>query len=337
MVKQSIKKGKSIHKTLKENLLKDFKIKIICFLFAICSYIFIGIIQRDNESFICDLKIERINDGLIISNSIPATVKITVYDRKAVFSKINKEDFNVKLNINADEPGNYNYHIEWTTPKDINSFFSVIEVVPDVVNVHLERLVEKSVPTNLNYYNLEPNYSIKDISISPQYVRISGPESYINSINYIDTEKINLKGEFDSIKREIPIPPHNNLRIIGKNTVTVSFSIVSEKLSRRIECHNLLFKNLNSNFIAVFKNPPIYVNLMGNKQILSEISNLDVNISVDCSSIKNIGEYKMAIEVPLLKNVEITSVNPNVVTILISSKNIEELEEELETRVENRD
>ena len=333
MIKKKLKKGKNINKTIKERFLKDFRVKIICFLLALFSFIFIGIIQRDDQSFVCNLEVEGIEDGLVISNSIPTNIKITVYDRKVVLSKISNEDFNVKLVVDAKEPGNYNYRVSWSVPKNIQSLFSTIELEPNNVNVCLEKLVEKSVPTNLNYYNLESNYSIKDMSISPQYVRIVGPESYTKNINYIDTEKISLRGEFDNFKRDVPliIPPNtHNLKIIGKDSATVSFSIVSDRVSRSFECHKILFKNLDSDLAATFKNPPIYVTLTGNKQILYEISSLDINISVDCSSIKSIGEYKMSMEISVLNNAEVVSINPIFATILITYKNSKELKSDSE-------
>ncbi len=319
MTKQILKKNKAIRTSLKDRVFKNFRIKLICFFLALFSYVFIGIIQRDEQSFICNLEVNGVKDGFVISNSIPTSVKITVNDRKSILSKISKDDFNVKLTVDAEKAGHYNYNVLWSIPKSVHSFFSTIQVVPDIIPVHLERVVEKSVPTNANYYNLESNYSIKEISIVPQYVRIAGPESYINGITFIDTERISLRGEFESVKRDIPlVPPYPNIRILSRNTATVSFSIISDKITRNFECNKLLFKNLDSEFSAVFKNAPIYVSLTGNKQSLAEISSSDIIISVDCSSIKSVGDYRMPVDVSFMKNAEIVSINPNVAVFTVS-------------------
>ncbi|OHD20689.1 MAG: hypothetical protein A2Y34_14150 [Spirochaetes bacterium GWC1_27_15] len=317
--------NKGFYKNLKKIFYENLNIKIICFILAIVTYFFIGVLQRNEKTFSCNLKLIGLKDYLIISNEMPSTVKVIVKDKKKTIDKITEEDFNIRLDLsNFDTTDNYSVKLKWDIPKSMKSFFSAVEIVPDKVNITIEKVVEKNVPVILNYFgNLEHNYKIAKTIVNPQEVRIQGPEKIVNKITYIETEKININKEKMSFRREVNLHlPYNNVKLINKEKIEVYFEISELK-----DVSTLIFKQDAINFLSLksqFKisqeKSSIYVKVKGSKTELEKLSPSNIFLFSDCSEINTEGIFNLKIEANIPQNIEIVSISPEKIKITVEEK-----------------
>lgn len=319
---------KSIFKNFKENIFKDIKIKIICFILGISTFIIISFIQTEEKIFLSPLIITGLKEDFIISSSIPTTVKVIVKDKKNTLDKIIDSDFKIKLDLsNINNIGNYNIKLNFDIPKSMQSIynsllFTSINLNPDKINLEIDNLVEKSVPIILKTVGkVASGYKIKQNTTSVYYVRIQGPEKIISNIKYIETEPINIEGEIESFRRTINlILPSPLIKFIGINKIDVFFEIVEdlETLTYRID--NILIHNLNKNLQIEPFSTNFIIKIRGTKEKLLKISKDDIIINVDLSNIYSPGEYLLKVNIDLPSYVKLVSIKPHIIKINIKKK-----------------
>jgi YbbR domain-containing protein len=231
VMRQLNKNKNNFSKILKKIFFENIKIKIICFILAIITYLLVGYFQRSEKIFYTKLNIIDLKETLTISNELPSSIKITIRDKNKVLEKISESDFNVRLDLSNIEKNTDNeMKLKYDIPKEMQSFFSSIKLEPDSLKVSIEKLSEKNVPIIANSTgNLESGYVITRTIIDPSEVRIQGPERLLSKIKFIETEKININEEKESFIREVNlISPHHLVKIIGKEKIEISFEIEKE-------------------------------------------------------------------------------------------------------------
>jgi hypothetical protein len=80
---------------------------------------------------------------------------------------------------------------QYTVQTGVGKEIKVLKLYPDTVVISFEGRLEKQVPVRPRaQINCAPMYRIGDsITISPQYVTISGPEALLERISYVETEQ----------------------------------------------------------------------------------------------------------------------------------------------------
>jgi YbbR domain-containing protein len=217
---------KNITKTIKKSFLENLNIKIICFFLAIAVYIAVGFFQLNEKTFICRLNVVGLKDDLMIANDVPSTVKIIVRDKQKTLNNLTENDFNVRLDLSGKDISTTDIRIKRNLPPSIESVFSSIKVVPDKVSVTIDRLEEKTVPIDLNYSgDPEEGFAITNISIDPAEVRIQGSKKALEKIKYIETEKINIAGLNEMLKKEANLLAPDSVKIVGKSKTEVTIAV----------------------------------------------------------------------------------------------------------------
>ena len=217
------------------SFLSNLKIKIYCFLLAIAVYFLIGFFQTQNKTYTVNLKIENLKDYLVISNPLPETVKIVVRDKISVFDKISNEEFNARLDLSKIENSlKTKIRISYDIPKSMQSFFSHISLIPEEIEVDVEKLVEKNVNVNPSVVG-EPaaDYRLVKVITNPAVIRIQGPQSILAKIKSLNTENINISGVTESFTRSAQLVTGNaNVKPLGKVDVVVLVSSIKSNAPR---------------------------------------------------------------------------------------------------------
>lgn len=314
---------------IKEALFKDIKIKVVCFGLAFATFVVISFVQTNEKVFSCPLNIKGLKENFVISNQLPETIKVTVKNKQSIIDKIVESDFNIRVDLTKiDTPNTYTIKIDWDIPKPMQSFFNSflftsVTLNPDKLLINMELLSEKSVPIVLNLSgDIAKGYTLKQKTIDAYSVRIQGPEKIINTIKYIETEKVNIEGETESFKRTLNlVSPSPLVKFIGRNKVEVFFEITRDLEFITYKFENLSIHNLNTNLKVELINPSIfYVQISGGKEDIKKISKENIIISIDCSPVHYPGEYSFRIDVSLPKNINLVSIRPEVVKVNIKSK-----------------
>ncbi|HOV15172.1 MAG TPA: CdaR family protein [Spirochaetota bacterium] len=314
---------KDFLKDLKKLFLENLNIKLICLLLAIATYLLIGIFQKNEKSYNCKLNVVGLKDYLSIENEIPDNVKIIAKDKQKVLDKITEEEFNVRIDLSKIEtPDVYNINIQWDLPKGMRSFFSMVEVLPNRININVDKLIEKNIPVLVNYFGtLENDLVLKKTIVNPTEIRVQGPDKLINKLKFIETEKINIQGEIQSFYRDINLNiPYKNIKIIGKSKVEVYFEIAKDIDYLTLKYDNVYTNNLKSNLRILYDKISVLVKISGSKTMLSNISKDNIVVMVDCQDIEKEGIYYLNIETILPKGIDLISITPQLIKVEADKK-----------------
>lgn len=308
-------------KDIKSKIFDNFKIKIICFILAILMYFSVSLFQRNTEIYSSNLSVENLEDYLIISNNIPENIRIIAKDKQDVLNKVTEEDFKVRLNLkDIKTPNTYKKKLEWDIPRSMNSFFSTIRIEPNEIVVNIDRLSEKNVSIKINSIGIPASgYIEKSSSVEPSFIRIQGPENILDQIDSVKTETINLDGIKESFRRQVNLTSdYKSVKILGK--AEIYFEIIEETDTVNFKFQNANFLNLREHFIARMINE-VTVTFKGPKSNISNVTQADFSLSIDCANVIYPGEYTYEVNVVTkIKDFEVLSINPEKIKIIVENK-----------------
>lgn len=178
----------------------------------------------------------RISNEMEITNDPHLVVDLVVTGDKRKIDQIRREDLIVQLDLTNAQPGD---RVVQITPENVNVNFPtgvrLEEVQPSRISVNLEMVEKREIPVKAEIgNNLPEGYEIYGVSVIPQKVPIRGPISYINSIDYISTEKIDLENrQTDFTAQQVPLNISNpKITIVDETVVDVFFRIGEKRIER---------------------------------------------------------------------------------------------------------
>ena len=129
------------------------------------------------------------SDDLDISSEIPERVRLEVRGPSGRMSRENLSETAVVLDLSTvTGPGERTFTF---ADRDISlpTGVSFYKAVPSQITVRFEHLMYKNVPVRARYATGPPDgYAVVKSSFDPQTVRIVGPESHVQPIDYVSTD-----------------------------------------------------------------------------------------------------------------------------------------------------
>lgn len=329
MKPKSNRKKNHIGILLHEKFLQDINVKLVCLLFAIMMYLLIAFSELSEKTFIKKLEIVGLKSDLIISSPVPENIKIVVKDKKKVVNKLSEDDFRVKLDLTGIESTQENVgtsvKLDYTIPKSMSSFFSSITVIPDSLLIDVENVKEKNVPIVVpTAGNIRPGYIVKEVKVAPYEIRIQGPESVIDSIKKMETERVDITDEYESFERYIKISNKNpKIKIMSTQSenVTVYFVITKKMDIKTIKIEKVYLDNLDPQFVGTVTNAPVVLTLTGTEAAITALQEDDIVLSIDCSNIFVPGSYSYkTIDMIFPSSITLSSMYPKIIELKITRR-----------------
>ncbi len=139
---------------------------------------------------------------LMIVNAVPFEFEMVLSGSKSAIGLLQARDFLYKVDLSQALAGTSHVRIN---PQHLGLDRGVIvsSLMPSVVYPKLDKVVTKVVPIILSEKGEIKNMNIRKITLEPDQITITGPESFINQVFYIFTEsfdlgKITKSGKYDS-------------------------------------------------------------------------------------------------------------------------------------------
>jgi YbbR domain-containing protein len=144
----------------------------------------------------------RLPAGLEISNDPPKSVEITLSGSKAALAGITIRDLVASVDVTRSGE-----HIEQLTPirvhLDLPEGVHVDQVDPNRVAILVEPRIEREVEVEARLSGTLPEgYELRSVNISPNKIKVRGPESHVAVLQKARTETISLDGR----KAAFPAP-----------------------------------------------------------------------------------------------------------------------------------
>ena len=241
-MKKNEKKSKNINSNrVFKFLFSNLILKGVSFIFAIT--IFIVIHLSLSEKIIKTIKITpslTVPSGFLLTSELPE-ISIIIQAPKNLVKNLSKEDLTLNLST---EKSNQFLITKKMFPQLKDT--KIIQILPEKINVIVEKIIKKSVPIVLNKTNQLPKgYSYQTPpKLEFNTVSITGPQSYINSIDKLYTEPLDQNKIVGTTFKLLNYKFVDQfIEIENKKPIKVSFEVKEQLVKKEFKKLPIIFIN----------------------------------------------------------------------------------------------
>ena len=251
-------------------------------------------------------------ENVDIGNDPVEEVDVTLEGSEGKLAELNARSLVARADVTNLRPGDRVARLSDNVKMDLPEGVRVVEVTPRSVTLHLEPVVERRIPVEVRFEGDPPEgFQRLGFQVTPDEVRVSGPESHVQAIEKAYTETISLAGQRESLtmpQAAIDIPDHKVTPL--DPTVSVRVEIVEEQSQRR-------FTNVPVRSAAggpVSPATAASVTLRGPRSIVEALRPEDVRLVVEMAGDGSISP-RLALPPAAAGRVELVSASPSEFTI----------------------
>ena len=177
-----------------------------------------------------------ISNNTEITNTPIETVDIVISGDKRRIGQINPGDLSASLDLTDVQPGD---RVVLLSPDNVYvalpQGIRLDEVQPSRIVIKLEAVEEKEIEVRAQTSG-EPaeGYEVYSTSIIPPKIRVRGPASFINTLDFIETGSIDIGGRKEDLTaRQVPVSVANPKAAVLNTVVDVFLRIGERRVERR--------------------------------------------------------------------------------------------------------
>ncbi|OLE54328.1 MAG: hypothetical protein AUG51_08645 [Acidobacteria bacterium 13_1_20CM_3_53_8] len=177
----------------------------------------------------------RLPPDLEIVNDPRHEVEVTLTGSNRALNQIKKNDLVVYVDIASSQPGD---RVIYLTPDTITMSLPegvrVDDIEPNAIPLQLEPRVERTVEVEPKFDGKLPDgFELRRLIVTPERVRVRGPESHVNALQKASTEPIQLEGHRgDFTMQQVAVSvPDTKIDVID-TVVRVQLEIGEERVER---------------------------------------------------------------------------------------------------------
>jgi len=151
-------------------------------------------------------------------------------------AQVNKNDLVVSLDLSDVQPGDRVLQLtpDSVSPLTLPTGIKLEEIQPSRIAVKIEAVEEKEIAVKAQTDGEPPDgFEVYSETVTPAKVRVRGPASFIKSLDFVSTDKIDLANHTsDFIARQIPISVSNPKATVLDTVADVTFRIGEKRIER---------------------------------------------------------------------------------------------------------
>lgn len=307
-----------------EPFFKNTGKKLFALIIAIALWL-VANLQYDIEKNISiDVDYTNLPPGLILANNPPAKLNLRVIGPRSQLSSITPQNFVFTIDLSNVATGMSKFEIrtdQINPPQDVQ----VTGISPAEIKVDVERLIQKKVDVTPSIAKPDTGYElVGKPEISPNRIRIQGPESLLEKVKSVSTDLVSLKGEKSQFSIEAPVrSPYSLVSIVGNNTVKVTVDIKEKTLEKEFNNLDISFINFDDFDFETKDNIVTELAFEGPFSIINELNSDDITLIVDGNNIaqsKKNKTHKLKIDVkyPHKELLKLTKQSPKTIEVKIN-------------------
>lgn len=220
---------------IRKVFLEDWGLKLIALVITLALWFGVtGLSTPTKERLTVPLNLTISTDTVVV-NVIRPEVDIVISGDKRKLEQINRSDLSAGLDLTEVAPGDWVITLSPETVSVVLPPGVKLETVqPGNVAVKLESVAEKDVEVKAETTgSVEPGYEIYSTSVLPSKIRVRGPASVVKTLEYVQTDKIDLTGKKEEFtSKQVPVNASNPKAAVLNTVVDVYFRI-GEKRGER--------------------------------------------------------------------------------------------------------
>lgn len=316
-----------------EKLKSNWPQKIIALIIAITLYAFYQITQLDTKTLLVPLQVRQ-NGAYVQNSAIQRNASINLRGRPQDISQLEVSDFVAFVDLSyIEKAGQTELPIQLELSSRAVELSSLeIQIKPSKIKVDVQKRKIATIPIKPNIYGMvKEGYEVDSIVTEPLFVRVSGSETAVDSVDYFTTDAIIIDEIDSSIEQKVSVINRNNLLTLETDSVPLVKVLIKETIEQStFNSIPIQLTNTKGEFDFIANIDFASLTLEGT---YNRLKNYKIPTSyagiVDCSGIIEEGTYNLPIVYPKFSNFEITNVSDETVEIVVSKALIEESETEL--------
>lgn len=265
---------------------------------AIFLFMFHNINLLKSKTISSKLQVEG-HTNLIITNIVPENVSVTLLGDEDHIANISGDDIITFIDISDyDIKGTYRIPVQIIkTGNALNIDTLEISVDPVDIRLQFDNVSAKSIGISPDISGTPAaGYDLVSEDIKPSRIQIEGPETLVNSINYVTTIPLDISDRYSdfSVMLEL-VNPGPLFTIRGDNYVEYSATIRPAYISKDFSDVSLKAVNLNDMFTAKIQPDTGEITLHGKYADIENFVPVDGLLTVDCLDIKDEGTFELPV------------------------------------------
>jgi YbbR domain-containing protein len=214
---------------------KDWTLRFISLILAVVLWYFVGGDDTVDKNVMVPIEVINLPRDLVISNQFKREIEVTISGPRSQVLNIEKGDITRQVDLAHAAPGtmvinNENHLI--SVPRGVK----VLRTQPDSIILSLDKLIQKQLVVKpVTKGTLAAHYVLREITMKPETISITGPQAVLSQVNDLQTRVIDISGMDQPMQLQIPLELNPALLdLIGETSVTADLVIVEETVEKRI-------------------------------------------------------------------------------------------------------
>lgn len=230
--------GVLIKHILRKVFLEDWVMKLVALGITLALWLGVTGLSTPTTELIRNVPLNlRFSSEVEVTGSELQQVDIIVSGDKRRVSQLNRGDLVVSVDLTEMATGEQVVNL---TPENVMlplpTGIKLDEILPGTTTIKLEPVVEKEIPVRVETYGeLPEGFEVYSQTVVPETVKVRGPASYIQSLDSLTTERIdiaNRRSDFTAQTVQLNRPGWDKITLL-KGVVDVAFRI-GERRGERV-------------------------------------------------------------------------------------------------------
>jgi len=282
---------------------RQIHLKLLALLAAVTLWFVVITVENTVYKFSekIELKAQNLSKNISLESSLPS-VDIYLRVDKDNMNKVTKNELDVYLDLTDVEAGEIVLPVVAVSKSPLAQ---VLKTEPSEVRIKLSPVIEKEVEVNISVEGKpREGYKVEKTEILTEKVTVSGAQSIIDSLNYIEG-KIILDGtQSDNLKQsvQLSVPASMNVasQLITLNPaeIVVEVTVVSELEEKELKVEPRFFsENDRNSYASKIVITPATVKVSADKAALEKISTIETN-ALEISALIRNGSIETGLALP---------------------------------------
>jgi YbbR domain-containing protein len=291
----------------------QYKIKLFCLLSALFFWFYISLDSQFEYTADVPLRVINPPEGWMLLQPLPPSVTVLFRGSGRSFASFRFREKILEVEM-RNTRNNASVPLTGDMIKNLPQGVRVVSIVsPEQVTVRWDRLAEKHVPV-LPRIELIPadGYTlVGDIRIEPDTIRLAGPQSIIDSISAVQTERRRFEGLIKEIQDKVPLESGSPGIVLKFSARTVRFEADVQRIGERwMKGIPVSVVNVPEGSQAAVTPGTLSLKIQGGADLLAQMQPEDILATVNFSDLRRRSGKRLPALIRTPKDVSFFEVEP---------------------------
>lgn len=209
--------------------------KFISVCLAVLLWYFVGGEDKVDKNVLIPIEVINLPRDLVISNQYKKEVEVTVNGPRSLILDINKMEITRQVDLSDSKPGSQVVDIAVESIK-MPRGITVERVQPNSIILSLDKLILKDFQVHpVTIGEVANGYKLSNLTIEPDVISITGPQSQLSQVEALKTTEINIGGMKESSQIQVPLDLEPSIvELIGETSVTADVQVDMLKVEKKL-------------------------------------------------------------------------------------------------------